>query len=470
MYQNKMFNKFFRTVFANDLDAFIPEVWAAESLMILHANIVAAKLVHTDFKDEIAQAGDLVNTRRPAKFKSKRKVDTDDVTTQNATAENVPVKLDQHHHVSFVIKDGEESKGMQSLVDTYLTPALQAVAQGIEEAVIGEKYNFIDNIVGQLGVTPTKTTVIDTGTKLTENKAPLGGRNLIISPATEGDLLNIADFVNAEKVGDDGTALREGSLGRKFGFQIHMAHNCRSISVASGGKLTAAVNFSSGYAAGSTALVIDGATGTFVVGAWVTIAGDMTPLMIIATNGSTTMTVHTGLKTAVLDNAVITYYKPAIVNLGAGYAAGYSKSLTIDGITVAPAIGQLASTGVTANTMKLYSVIDSLDESGNASPSTTNVVLNRPLDSAVADDDVVGLGPQGEYNWAFHRNAVALVTRPLATPSEGVGAKAAVLEMEGIGLRVVITYDGKAQGHRVTVDVLAGVKTLDENLGALMLG
>jgi len=104
------------TCYANDNDAYIPERWAEEGLAILEENMVAASMVHRDFEDEIAEFGDVVNTRQPASFKIRRKTDDDDVETQDARSTNVQVPLDQHIYNSFVIKDGEASKSFQELV------------------------------------------------------------------------------------------------------------------------------------------------------------------------------------------------------------------------------------------------------------------------------------------------------------------------------------------------------------------
>ena len=93
------------------------------------------------------------------------------------------------------------------------------------------------------------------------------------------------------------------------------------------------------------------------------------------------------------------------------------------------------------------------------------MLLNRATDEALADDDVAAIGPMGEYGLAFHRDAIALVTRPLALPMSGTGAAAAVASGGGLSVRVVITYDGAKQGHLVTVDILCGVKTLNTSLG-----
>ena len=59
--------------YANDNDAFVPEQWVYEGLRQLEENMVIAQLVHRDFENEVAQYGDVVNTRRPGEFKIRRK-------------------------------------------------------------------------------------------------------------------------------------------------------------------------------------------------------------------------------------------------------------------------------------------------------------------------------------------------------------------------------------------------------------
>ena len=463
MYTRNYVLDVWNSVYANSLDPFVPEVWAMESLMVLHENTVAAQLVHTDFSNEVANSGDVVNTRRPAKFTSKRKIDSDNVTDQDATAQNVAVKLDQHHHVSFVIKDGEESKGMVNLRQTYLEPALQAIAQAIDEVVIGQKYEFLnDNRIGKLGTDPTRSTLIDAQVKADELLMPQAGRNMLVSPKAHGKFLDIDDFLHADKVGDEGTALREGSLGRKFSFNTFMSQNNKTITATT--TASGAVNNGSGYSSGATTIAVDGFSGTGpAAGTWITIAGDMTPQLITGTTvsaGSGNLTIYPGLDNSVSDDAVVTAYTVNAVDNGSGYSSGYAKELTMDGGQT-PKVGQMVTFGTTSSALHLYSAL--------SAPTSTSLLLNRPLDSSVSDDDVIGLGPAGDYSFGFHRNAISLVSRPLAQPAPGTGALSAVREMNGLGVRVTITYDGKAQGHRVTVDLLAGVKTLDTDLGLIVL-
>lgn len=458
----------FVNVYSNDVDALIPEMWANESLAILQENMVAANLVHRDFQPEFAKFGDIVHTRRPGEFTAKRKVVSDSVTVQDATSTDVQVRLDQHVHVSFMIMDGEESLAFKDLVATYLAPAMLAQARFVDKIVLGQYSQFLANTYGSLGGLSTsnvKDRILGTRNVLNVNKAYTEGRNLVWCPSGETIALGLAEFTNAQDTGDDGTAQAEAFLGRKFGFQNWMCQNMADIATGNTTS-TGAINNSSGYAKGTTsALTVDGITGAIATGTWLKIAGDDRPNQVTAhseTLGNTTsITLRYPLGAAVVNDAVITFYTPGAVNNGSGYAAGWTKFITIDGFTVAPKVGQIVSFK-TSGTAAIYTIVD---VSG-----TTGILLDRGLEAALSDDDPVNIGPAGQYNWAFHRDAVTLVVRPLKTPRPGAGAASAVVNHGGLSMRATITYNGSSQGHLVTLDMLCGVKTLDTNLGAVLLG
>ena len=69
---------------------------------------------------------------------------------------------------------------------------------------------------------------------------------------------------------------------------------------------------------------------------------------------------------------------------------------------------------------------------------------------------------------AFHRNAIALVSRNLALP---MGASnAAYASAGGLGVRVVYDYDSATKTDKISFDVIYGVKELDENLICALAG
>ncbi len=458
-----LYNKPVMFIGENDNDALIAEEWVRESLMILDASCVMLPRVHTDYKRAIASHGDVVNCNRPAKFEAERKVDGDDVTVQDATTAKVPIRLDHHLHTSFMIYDGEDSKSFKELVDQYLGPAMQSLSQEIDEIICAQKWQFRLKMVGKAGTDITKSTLTAINKQMNKLLVPQGNdRTFAFGPDMEENLLNESLFTDASQVGDDGTALREASLGKKFG--MHNIQTQNMFTVDATDSQAAAINNTAGYAAGTKTFAIDATTSdTIAIGQWITIAGDMQPRQITAASGTPidSITVDTGLSYAVADNAVVTVMSPGAIDLTAGYAQYYTKRMTVDGFTIAPQQGQLLSMGVTTPE---YGLIGGKN-------SATSIKLDRSLEAAVVDDATVNLGPAGNYGLAFHKNAIAFITRPLAISREnGNSTRQAVFSYKGLNLRVSMTYNGSKQGTLVTIDCLAGVKVLDENLGVLVCG
>lgn len=68
--------------------------------------------------------------------------------------------------------------------------------------------------------------------------------------------------------------------------------------------------------------------------------------------------------------------------------------------------------------------------------------------------------PNTYYNLAFHRDAMALVTRRLPSIPPGFGAVSEYVEDGGYGFRVVLSYNPNELGIQCTVDCLYGVGIL----------
>lgn len=454
----------YRPYYANDVSNLIPEIWANESLLILEEEMVMANLVHRDFESELRSFGETVHTRRPSEFVAVRKGNDDPVTTQDVSTTGVDVALNQWVHVSFVIKDGEQTKAFKDLVNYYLRPAIVANARMMDQSLCAQAVRFLANTrggLGQLNSTTAHSYLVDARDKLNQQKAYIDGRNLILASGSDAAMLKTDLFVSAERVADMGRAMRDAYLGRKFGFEIFMDLNIPSIGSASTTTTTTTAN----SAPGASTVAISAAVG---VGTYVTIAGDYTPLR--STTNTTTLTPTRAIREATSSGAVVTKYPTGTVDLAAGYTSGYYKAIHVDGGAV-PQVGQIVSfnngDGTTGTVRDPEYVILQVT---NTAGSDYDIVLDRPLETALADDDLVCYGPVGDYNFAFHRNALALVNRPLLAPISGTGARAATAIHNGMAMRVVITYDGLNQGHRVTLDSLFGVAVLDTNLGCVLLG
>ncbi len=205
-----------------------PEVIAREALMVLRNNAVMANLVHRDYSNDFAAGvGDTITIRKPATFTAKEFTDAIDI--QDATEDSATVTLDKHIDVSFEVTSEQMTLDIEDFSAQLLVPAMQAVQDKIDLYLLGLA-SGVTNKVTATG--DAQNDVVELRKYLTASAAPLTERRFVYGADTEADLLKTDLFVSAEKVGDEGTALREASLGRKFGMDFYVDQNADTAGVA----------------------------------------------------------------------------------------------------------------------------------------------------------------------------------------------------------------------------------------------
>lgn len=450
---------------ANDFEAFIPEMWANETIAILEENMVALSLVNRDFEPYFQKAGDIVNTRKPSEFVAKRKTANDPITKQDASAQNIQVKLDQHVHVSFVVNDLYQSLSMKDLVATYIQPAALALARHTDLVICGQYTRFLGNTVGSLGSGTTSNgymlqQLANLKVKMDTQKA-YPDRNLIYSPLTEGLVLGSPEFYRVNEAGS-GQPRVNGFIGRNIGFNSYSAQNMADVVLNPSGTTTTVVS-KGAHAAGLYAVITDGwvASTDVVVGDWVVLNGQPNRVESISgtwASNTTEMTItfKYPLTKTLADNSNIVAYKRVLVNNASGYAAGYNKSIAFDGTGYDPVVGQGVQVG-----SYVYTVI--------GRPSATEMVLDRSLEESVADNATIQPLPNGSYSLAFNKNAITVAVRPLAPVPAGMGAKSGFASYNGLTVRATMGYDMDYQNTIVTLDFLMGIQVLEVNQGAVLL-
>lgn len=367
-----------------------PSIIAKEALMQLRNNTVMASLVHRDYSQEfVAGVGNTVTIRKPATFEAQEFNRTTGIQIQDATEGSETVVLDKLLDVSFEVTSEQLTMDIKDFSEQLLIPAMQGFANKIDQYLLG-LYNEVPFNFGTAGSTPNEISDITGARKiLNDNKVPFANRNLVIDTAAEDKFLQLATFHEADKVGDDGTALREASLGRKFGFNIFMDQNVKNHTK---GTLTGdagTIKVKGAVSAGATQIVIDGTnlTGTLVKGDVITISGK-------------------------------------------SYVVTENTTATVNEIAV-----------------KLY-------------PATTDI----------ANDTEVIVTSTHTANLAFHKNAFALVSRPLALPRGLSSEQKAIVNYDGFGLRVIYDYNSQYKKDVISIDMLCGVKALSPELACRLLG
>lgn len=465
-----------RNVRANDFSALNPTIWANEAIMRLQRNMVLGNMVSRDFDNIPAIFGQIVNARIPATFTMTRKgAPCENVVIQDASGTTMQVALDQWPQVAFLICDGEEDRRFNDILEQQFNPAIDAFSAGIDSIIGGQVYRFMDNWAGRLGQldeTNVKDFVLETKEVMDRNNVPKTGRAMVLTPGSETEALKLDTIVTADKTGDGGTALRDATLGKKYGFTFVSTTGQPEIG---GNQVKITGTTTAAYSAGTTVVVASAATGgAWAVGEWAVIAGDDSPQQIVgvATN---TLTLSPGLRRDVISGAAITVVKPGTVNNASGYngttlsprVIGYAKEILVAGFPLsAPKIGQLVTFGSSTDryTITKLRIIDN-------AVGTFGIELDRPLVSALTNTMSVNLGPAGKYNFALLPQAFALVNRSLAAPRGNLVISRTVNDpVNRIGIRVTISYDPVKQGHLVVLDTLIGVAVLNDDLGAVMGG
>lgn len=201
------------------------EVIAGEAVDVLRANAVLPNLVHRSFEPEfVAGRGDTINARKPASFVAKDY--TNSITVQDVTETKIPVVMNGHKDVSIAITSKELTMSIEDFSAEILTPAMQAFVDAMDAQLVKDMVAGAKKTITATTTAVTQANIVDARAAITKAKAPLTERSFVFGTDIEADLLNTELFVNADKVGDDGTALREASLGRKFGMDCYCDQNC----------------------------------------------------------------------------------------------------------------------------------------------------------------------------------------------------------------------------------------------------
>lgn len=368
-----------------------PNIIAKEAMMQLRANTVMAGLVHRDYSKEfVAGVGDTVTIRKPATFEAKEFNRNTGIEIQDATEGSDTIKLDKLLDVSFEVTAEQLTMDIASFSEQLLQPAMQSFAQKIDLYLL-DLYKDVNAISGVAGTTPNSIAAItDARQVLNENKVPLTNRRLVIDPSAENGFLQIPTFHEADKIGDSGTALREASLGRKFGFDIYTDQNVRKHVIGSLAPASGKIKVKAEAVAGTNSVTL---TGTTLTGTLV--AGDVLQ------------------------------------------------------------IGE-----------KQYAVTE------NAEVANGDIIVkvSPELTADIAANVEVTVTAAHTANLAFHKNAFALVTRPIALPKGIADGQKAIVNYDGFGLRVIYDYNSQYKKDVISIDMLCGVKTLNPELACRLMG
>lgn len=169
---------------------FIPEIWANMALEVLRANSVLAGLVTKDSDVATFQVGSKLHIPYPGTFVANDKAANTPVTKQVPTSTDTTVTLNKHKEVTFLFEDFARAQANPVAMQAYVAAMVQPLADQIETDLFG-LYTAFSGSVGTSGTDLSAATIRSASKKLTDQKAPRGNRNLVIS--TKDTIAVLAD-------------------------------------------------------------------------------------------------------------------------------------------------------------------------------------------------------------------------------------------------------------------------------------
>jgi len=199
----------------------IVKLVAARALPALVGNLVMGSLVNRDYEPTLAQAGDTINVPIPPVMTANNIAEGGTVQNQNPSLGNAQIVLNSHVEATFTIPDVVKVLAAPDLVEVYMRPAINAIAEKIETDLLSLYPLLTANApVGSGGTALTEATIDAAETALFVAKVPQSAQKyLVVSPTAYSQLRQLSRFTEQQTAGS-GEPILTGTLGRIKDFTV----------------------------------------------------------------------------------------------------------------------------------------------------------------------------------------------------------------------------------------------------------
>jgi hypothetical protein len=216
---------------------FIPEVWSAQLLSSLKKSLIFAgpAIANRNYEGDIANFGDTVritSISRPTIATYTKDVALS--APETLTDASRTLVIDQSKAFNFEVDDIDlrQSRDGGALMDEAAAEAAYALADTADQYVAG-LYTAADagNAITTTQVNDAAKAIkglTDLMVKLDNKNVPRQGRYVVVPPWYHALLLASDLFVRVDASGTS-EGLREGMVGRAFGFDIYVSNNCVNV-------------------------------------------------------------------------------------------------------------------------------------------------------------------------------------------------------------------------------------------------
>lgn len=266
---------------SNTLTSLIPTLIGSLQ-RVLREEVGFIPAVEQDFSDEKAAVGQVVNLPI-ADAATLYTIAPSNVPPNgtDSTATNKTLTISNSKANSFHLT-GEELLGMKNRGPEYRSKKIEqgfrALANNVELTIAQAIASGCAYAYGTAGTTPMASNLDDLANVvklMDDNAAPMADRHLVMDSALKLNIGSLTQLTNVNQAGDD-RLLRDFSLGRLLGLDLHYSYQVQKPAVGTGTSYVTTNN----QAVGDTSIVLETGSGTVLAGDVVTFAGDSTKYVV----------------------------------------------------------------------------------------------------------------------------------------------------------------------------------------------
>lgn len=401
-------------------------VIAKEAITILENELVMGTKVFRGYEEDFAgdingyEKGDTISVRRPADFTVR---DGATASAQDVVEGKTTVVVDKQKGVDFKFTSKELTLDIKDLSERVIRPAMVQLANQIDSD-LHALYKYVPNWVGTPGQTVDAFTDFYKAPERLDEFGVPSPRFGVLSPADHAGL--VTSQASLYMQGTANSAYRKGLLGELGDVMNYKTQNIKTHTVGVG-------------------------TGTPKV------------------NGADQDVDYVDVKD--------TYQQSLITDGWTNSTTGILKAgdvFTIDDVYAVNPV-----TKETLPFLRQFTVLADANSGASTGPSTLTISppiitsgSQQTVSAAPANDadiNLLGTGGTGyRQNMVFNKNAFALVVVPMVSPPGAVDVTRE--RYKGTSVRMIPVYDGTNDNSMYRLDVLYGVKCIDNRLATRLSG
>jgi len=400
------------------------DIIAKAAVLQLDNNLVMAKQVFRGYEEEFSKSingyeiGSSINVKRPMDFTVR---DGAVMNVQDTTEGKFTLSVDKRKGVDFSFTSQELTLDISELSERVIKPAMIQLANQIDSDLMSE-YTNVAKWVGTPGQTINSNQDFAKGPESLDLAAvPQDGRSAVLSPTDHWGLIGAQTTLTNDRL--VGSAYTRGSLGAIGGVDTFMTQNVptHTVGTYSGTSLTNGASQAVTYATSK----------------------------------------DTNTQTLITD----------------GWGSGSTSLKAGDVFTIADVYDVNPVTKATLAHLKQFTVVSDISDTGGAitltmTPAAIASGAHQTVSADIGDNKAVTMVGTSATNYVqnmmFTKNAFALVSVPLVSPPGAVDVSRQ--SYKGTNVRVIPVYDGTNDISKWRLDVLYGVKTIDQRQAVRVSG